>query len=1751
MHLQRDRRSSFLFPVATAALFIAASTASLQAQQFTPIGALSFTKVFNGANPLPQTVTVTSTGTAFNFTRAVSTSSGGSWLSVDNVSFNNCNICATPQNLTVIVNANATLAPGTYAGQIVLTSQNGAITTTIPVSLTVVGSGQPVLDDLPGHVSFSLQTNGLTPPPQPLELRNRGTGTLNWTVTSSTADGGAWLGLSATSGAAPSTVQVSLVKSNLPGQGQTPATFTGKLVFQSATGSITVPVSVVVADNAFRQLNAINFIKPFNGPNPLRQVLAVATTDAPLQFTTSVSTANGGSWLSVDNPSFNNCSICFTSQNIEAIVNASPTLAVGSYTGQIVFTSRDGTQSLTVPVTLTVTPANTPAFDNLPGLVSFSLATNGLTPPDQEVEVRSAPPEPLNWTVTAITSDGGNWLNVSPPSGPAPSSVSVALSVANLPNGGILPGTFVGELIFRSSGQTVTVPVSATVADTVFRQVNALNFTKAVNGANPLPQTITVATTGAPLQFTRAVSTANGGSWLSVDNASFNNCSICSTPQTLKITVNAPPTLAAGTYTGQIVITARDGAQALTVPVTLTVVDQTAGPLFDTLPGQVSFSFQTNGATPPSQTLEIRNAGAGSLSWSVDISTADGGSWLTASPAGGTARSLVTVSIIKQNLPDQGISSGNFVGELVFRSGNQRVTVPVSVVVGAAVFRQVNAISFVKPVSGPDPLAQTLPIQSTGDNFQFTFSASTSSGGAWLTVDNASFNNCSICFTPTMLTARVNASVVLPAGKYTGQIVAISRDGTQTLTVPVTLTVNDTASGPAFDNLPGQVSFSFATGTAAPPDQEIRIRNVGTGTLNWTLQASTSDAGDWLHVSGGSGTAPSTVTVSIVKQNLPNQGQIPGSFSGQLVFRGAGETITVPVTVVVRADVFRQINALSFVKPVGIGANPLPQTITVASTGADFQFTFHVSTANGGNWLSIDNASFDNCSICATPLTLRVIVDAPPTMMPGTYTGQIVITSRDGSQTLTVPVTLTVFNPATGPSFDNIPGQMSFSLTVGTGNPTPRSIEIRNAGSGTLNWSVTQNTADSGSWLTVAPASGSGPGTVSIGVIANALPNHALTPEVFTGEVVFHSAEGDVSVPVSVHVEPNVFVQRPAMHFSALTPGADPPAQTLDITSTGANFQFTVAAKTGAGGNWLSVSTPSNCSICSTPTAITVHVSTAGLALGAYTGQIVVTARNSGQAMTVPVILNIGTPTAMIVSVNPNTGRAGQTLTNVVIAGQNTHFAQGTTIASFGAGTTVNSLTVTSATSATANITIAAGAAAGARIVTLTTGAEVVRLIGGFTITRPPAIVSVNPDTGRAGQTLNVAVTGQNTHFAQGTTIASFGAGTTVNSLTVTSATSATANITIAAGAAAGARIVTLTTGAEVVRLIGGFTITRPPAIVSVNPDTGRAGQTLNVAVTGQNTHFAQGTTIASFGAGTTVNSLTVTNATSATANITIAAGAAAGARIVTLTTGAEVVRLIGGFTITRPPAIVSVNPDTGRAGQTLNVAVTGQNTHFAQGTTIASFGAGTTVNSLTVTNATSATANITIAAGAAAGARIVTLTTGSEVVRLTGGFTITRPPAIVSVNPNTGQAGQTLASVTVTGQNTHFVQGTTTASFGAGITVNSLIVSSATSATANITIRAGAAAGARNVTLTTGSEVVRLTGGFSIVTPLDVVSFNVIYGSQAFEVTAPGVTRLRLSWQIAGMRVVFSPPVAHGNADNPGGVTSAALTGVGANTLT
>ena len=90
--------------------------------------------------------------------------------------------------------------------------------------------------------------------------------------------------------------------------------------------------------------------------------------------------------------------------------------------------------------------------------------------------------------------------------------------------------------------------------------------------------------------------------------------------------------------------------------------------------------------------------------------------------------------------------------------------------------------------------------------------------------------------------------------------------------------------------------------------------------------------------------------------------------------------------------------------------------------------------------------------------------------------------------------------------------------------------------------------------------------------------------------------------------------------------------------------------------------------------------------------------------------------------------------------------------------------------------------------------------------------------------------------------------------------------------------------------------------------------------------------------------------------------------------------------------------------------------------------------------------------------------------------------PTITALSLATVNRGSVGVKINVTGSN--FAAGVTSLDFGAGITVNSLAVNSATSITANITLASTAASGARAITVTnsgSGGGSATLSSGFTV----------------------------------------------------------------------
>jgi hypothetical protein len=161
-------------------------------------------------------------------------------------------------------------------------------------------------------------------------------------------------------------------------------------------------------------------------------------------------------------------------------------------------------------------------------------------------------------------------------------------------------------------------------------------------------------------------------------------------------------------------------------------------------------------------------------------------------------------------------------------------------------------------------------------------------------------------------------------------------------------------------------------------------------------------------------------------------------------------------------------------------------------------------------------------------------------------------------------------------------------------------------------------------------------------------------------------------------------------------------------------------------------------------------------------------------------------------------------------------------------------------------------------------------------------VESVSPASAIRGNTLDVTVTGEN--FEEGSSV-SFGIGIRVNTVTFTSGTELTVNITIAASAALGDRDVTVTNpNGRSGSLLNGFEVLPQvnPTISSVVPNQGFRGATLDVVINGIG--FQSGASVTFSGPGIRVNTVAFDSALKLTVNITIAGTAPTNRRTVRVT---------------------------------------------------------------------------------------------------------------------------------------------------------------------------------------------------------------------------------------------------------------------------
>ncbi len=322
------------------------------------------------------------------------------------------------------------------------------------------------------------------------------------------------------------------------------------------------------------------------------------------------------------------------------------------------------------------------------------------------------------------------------------------------------------------------------------------------------------------------------------------------------------------------------------------------------------------------------------------------------------------------------------------------------------------------------------------------------------------------------------------------------------------------APPPAISLSARQAGFSYTLGGSTPASQTVTITNAGGGTLTWSASSGSS----WLAVTPNSGVGTGTLILAINPAGLTAQ-----TYNGTVTVTASGatnspQTISVALTVNAAPQPSLSLSAsqASFSFTLG-GGTPSSQTVNITNAGAG---TLTWSATSNSSWLTVSSSSGTGSG------TLTIGIN-PAGLTAQTYTGAITVTASGAANSpRTISVTLTV--NAAPPSIFLSVSKASFAYTLGGSAPAAQTVNVANIGGGTLAWSA----ASGSSWLTVSPSSGTGAGTLTLGI------NPAgLTAQTYNGAVTV-TASGSTNSPQTISVTLTVSAAAPPVVVSAVVNAA-------------------------------------------------------------------------------------------------------------------------------------------------------------------------------------------------------------------------------------------------------------------------------------------------------------------------------------------------------------------------------------------------------------------------------------------------------------------------------------------------------------------------------------------------------------------------------------------------------------------------------------
>ncbi|HUA86796.1 MAG TPA: hypothetical protein VMB85_23225, partial [Bryobacteraceae bacterium] len=808
----------------------------------------------------------------------------------------------------------------------------------------------------------------------------------------------------------PGTLVVSVNATSLP-TGTVAGSFTVAPENNAASAQTVVVDATITGTSALAALPVSLSFTAQAGQSAATSTCAVQNSPGTCQVTILSSAASltynilptpADSWLLVDRASGTT-----SGSPMNVAVNAT-NLSAGTYTGEILVQSTTTSDSVTIAVTLTVTPNAT--LTALPAVLNFYYTAGTAIPAAQQVTISSSGGAvPFNVTQSA----GSSWLHETPITSSASSNAPATLTVSVTPTSPVMltPGPYTATLNIGNTAVTVNLLVS----DNPFLTVTStqLAFSAAFGGSAPPVQGITVSSTNSNITLNYISTAASSPAWLTV-SPSGGATGTANDVVSVGVSQAVLSTLAIGTYPGTVTIAPTNGDQySITIPVTLTVG---AGSTLIAAPSQLVFSYETGQSQPAAQTVQVfpsgQNVGFTITATESGASNCGTGNWLSAIAQGSTLETPTTVIV---GVNTTGMTPGTCTGTVHLAytglNGPTETDVQVTLFVSAAstpllTISLPQYFGYDTVALGNDNVIQHQIAMGSTDGSAVAYSVNyTSAPCGWLTAGPVTGGTSGA--SPTSLNVQIVPGCITAPGVYPASVTISSTGLPSSVTFNLTLVVTSNVQVAV---TPQSLTFNQAQGGPAPAAQKLNFTVSGGNT---TFVASASSNFNWLTVTPISGnTSAGSISVSVNTNSLP-QATYPGVIN--ITFQNAETpSASIPVQLVVgpAQTVTASPSSLTFTYQLG-GTAPVGQTVTITSTGGPVNVS--IATSSTGGWLVANPTSGSTASFGAQGVGISV---NPANLPAGTaagaaLTGSITITPTSSSSSapiapVTVPVTLNI-----------------------------------------------------------------------------------------------------------------------------------------------------------------------------------------------------------------------------------------------------------------------------------------------------------------------------------------------------------------------------------------------------------------------------------------------------------------------------------------------------------------------------------------------------------------------------------------------------------------------------------------------------------------------------------------------------------------------------------------------------------------------